>query len=242
MRPILLALALLPSLAMAQGLMVPGSSRPIFADSDGDVLHVYWNGSRLVDARGNAWTMNGTVPQVAAQGSPFLPPRAAGGPYTAANNYQGPTTLTEWAGDWSVTVVWQPATITQQVLVSKLPAAATSGWYVEQEVAGVRLAMHDGAAFRAATTANNATASGVNVFTGGKSGGTCYAKLNGGATASIGCAGYNPAAVEPIRIGRWGGGTLQALTSTIYEITASTVPYSDALHSARYQAVLARIR
>src|SRR5512137_672945 len=110
-RLILILLAFLPALALGSGRMIRDGevarqgnaadrdailmtfhpltvNGPLIADDPGTVAHVYWNGSALVDIMGNAWTQNGTVPQVAANASPFSPGNAGAGPYTSANYYQ----------------------------------------------------------------------------------------------------------------------------------------------------------
>lgn len=183
-----------------------------------------------------AWTQNGTVPQVAANVSPFVPGKAGAGPYSAANSYQGPTTLGEWQGDWSVSAVVNPSATGASVQMIAAKGTATNGWicYLNGTVASI--GVYDGAS-KGANSVNTTQVNGPNVITCGKSGGTCYVRLNGGAAGSVACGTMTAASAEPIRIGRWGPATFQAATTTIYEILASTTPYSDALHASRFNAV-----
>ena len=93
MTRLLCLLVLLPTLAFAQGLnpSPPGGSTAktlmsldlsttgaLIPDDANTVAHVYWNGTALVDSKGNSWTMTGTVPQVAV--SPFTTTRYGAGP------------------------------------------------------------------------------------------------------------------------------------------------------------------
>jgi hypothetical protein len=92
----------------AWSLHVPFTTLGPFIEEDaGCVSHVYWNGSQLVDTKGNSWSMIGTVPQAAT--SQLYPQgfsassRAGAGPYGAGQYY----TLNNGfsLGDFTVTIV-----------------------------------------------------------------------------------------------------------------------------------------
>ena len=153
MKKTLALLALLPTLALAQGLQPaekwssgnnPGTwagfswlggigntealALPLVAtggvipygaipDDENTVMHFLWDGFSVVEVRGgevigSSWTMNGQVPQVAANAGPFTS-KAGAGPYSADNNYEATDlALGEWTGDWSATVIfWLPALV-----------------------------------------------------------------------------------------------------------------------------------
>lgn len=192
----------------------------------------------LVDTLPNAWTMNGTVPQVAANVSPFVPGKPGAGPYSAANSYQGPTTLGEWTGDWSVTatVTLSATTGALQMIAAKTNAASTQGWACYLQTTGVAsVFVHDGAG-KSASSINALTIGGPNLVTCGRSGGVAYVRVNGGAANTVAVGTMTAATAEPIRLGRNAGGSYLT-NGTIYEVIASTTPYSDALHAARFNAV-----
>ena len=210
-----------------------------FAETAQTVSHLTWDGSALRESVGGvSWSMNGTVPQVAGSSSAFSPGKAGAGPYSAANSYSGPTTVGEWTGDWSVTVVWSqtafPATH-NEVLVAKLNSAANAGWamLVNASTGNLRLFYYDGAAKQ--PTATGTILNGINVATVGKSGVNCYSRLNGGTAVAVACGTMTAASAEPIRIGRYAGATDFSEFTTIYEVIASTEPYSDALHLSRWR-------
>ncbi len=262
MRALLLSLLLLPVVAGAQAAYAPAldwrppganwtssagsasavlvapltSNGPLLAEDAGTVAHVYWNGSGLVDTKGNAWTQGGTVPQVAAGASPFVPGKAGAGPYSAANHYYGPASLMEWgpAGDFSVSVVVVPRSTTIQILVAK-QANANTGWEVYTNGSTAACWLYDGSVKGA--TASGVVLGGVNVITCGRSGSAIYARANAGAVGSVAVGNMVSAAAYPVRFGRAEGAGYEAGSATIYEVIASTTPYSDALHAARFAAV-----
>ncbi|HAM55012.1 MAG TPA: hypothetical protein DCQ64_06255 [Candidatus Rokubacteria bacterium] len=99
-------------------------SGPMLEEPAGTVSHVYFNGSALVDTKGLAWTMQGTVPQV---GSSILYPdgfagasRAGAGPYSASNYYAGPTNTLDGAAAFAfLAVVNVTDSATAQMVLSR---------------------------------------------------------------------------------------------------------------------------
>ena len=181
------------------------------------------------------WAQGGTVPQVAANVSPFVPGKAGAGPFSSANNYTGPTTSMEWTGDWSVTAVFSVTGVTNaQGLVGKY--TAVTGWrlYTSAATGIARLGLYDGTAVNIPTGA--VVVGGINVLSAGKSGGTCYIRLNNAAAATGACGTMTTGALQTAKIGTDGVSTHGDAT-TIYEVIASTAPYSDALHDARFRRV-----
>jgi hypothetical protein len=264
MRWVVVAMLLGPGLALAQGAGAPGglgspwplpggaksrtvlslplnANGPALSEDAGTTTHLYWDGSALQDTHANAWTMSGTVPQTAPGVSPFAPGKAGAGPYSAANNYAATDlTLGEWAGDWSVTVVFKPTSLaTVYPLASKRSVGGTAGWQLRVDGSSntAQGLYYSGGAVLVGAP-GSVVMNGVNVFTFGKSGGTCYARLNGGAAGSSACGAMDAAASTPTQIGYYPGGGQAATTTTIYEVLASTTPYSDALHAERFAAVV----
>lgn len=235
-----------PSAVASVALVIPWttpltSNGALLAEDAGTVAHVYWNGSALVDTKGNAWTQNGTVPQVAANASPFVPGKAGAGPFSIANNYQGPTTLGEFSGaqDFSVTVVVVPTSVANaQTIISKTRPATTAGWWMEVAAGTgvIYCRAYDGAG-RTAATPTGLVLGAINVVTCGRSGGNLYARLNSGASASIAIGTIVATPSDPIRIGLRTAANQPADGVRVYEVIASTTPYSDALHATRFAAV-----
>jgi hypothetical protein len=138
---------LLLSLALAQGLtpLRPGqvasggkvlasfplaTTGALISDSDPNIVaHVYWNGTQLVDTKGNSWTQNGTVPQVTA--NPFTTTRYGAGPFSDANTYQLGTgvDVLDLNGDMTVCVVYTDTVATGTTHVSNGDYGGSgSGW------------------------------------------------------------------------------------------------------------------
>lgn len=188
--------------------------------------------SGINDLKGNAWTMNGTVPQREPTVSPFIPGLEGAGVYSDANYYSLADDTMEWAGDWSVTGTMSFTALSgARVFASK--GNATSGWacYVNGNTASIFV--YDGASKTAATAAGTVV-TGPNIITCGKAGGTCYVRANAGAAATVACGTMTSAAGQGARIGR-SGVAGQAMTAGVtYKVIASTTPYSDALHDARF--------
>ena len=193
----------------------------------------------LIDTKSNAWTQNGTVPQVPA--SWYAPPAA--GPYSAANNYQGPTTLGEWTGDWSVTVVFTPTSFAAlQYILGKTDGTPALGWLVQIAAGtGVVTFYLDDGAYKGAVAATAAVAGAPNVFTVGRSGGTSYARVNAGAAGSIVVGTMRSAAAQSIYLGRTTAAGNYSTTTTIHEVLLSTTPYNDAAVGALQSSILAKI-
>jgi hypothetical protein len=203
---------------------------PLFAERAGTVSHVYWNGSALVDTvGGNSWSMTGTVPQVT---EPTQAPPSAG-PYGAAQYYDGGTSLMEFGGDWSVTMMLKSTTTGTQVVMGKQNTAQTNGWSCYLGNPNSQCQIHDGA-IRTTTTGGALLANTPTVVTFGKSGGNCYIKLNLNATGTIACGTMTAASSDGVRLGRTGLNALYATATTIYEVIGATEAYSDTLHFQRY--------
>lgn len=201
---------------------VPSTGRPLITSDVNTVAHVWWDGIRIRDTRGNGWSMTGTVPQVAK-----LPPVPAGsGPYTTSAYYSlgsGPDVL-DFTGDFTVCVVFVGSPTGSTWIVGD-SNGSTNGW---------RGPVGNGCIARtwpgSVTVNGGATVAGeVNVCCVGRSGTTLYAKLNLSASAAQAGATVAVDAATPATIG-WVAGA--AMDRTIYEVWATTTTPSDALCTA----------
>ena len=99
------------------------------------MAHVYFNGSQLVDKYGNAWTQNGTVPQVARRGR--IP--AGAGAFSDANYYSLGTgnDVLDFAGDFSACIVFTATDVAAPVKVLfSNGASSVAGYYLQQAAGG----------------------------------------------------------------------------------------------------------
>jgi hypothetical protein len=257
MKRLLWLAALLPAIATSQGLSSapPGigggkvlasfplqTTGALIAEDANTVAHVYWNGSALVDTKGNSWTENGTVPQVTV--SPFTTTRYGAGPFSAANYYSLGTgaDVLDFAGDFTVCVVFSMSTLTGQVLVSAgTYSGAGEGWSIG--IIGATGAVDfatlaAGSSYTSSSTGNAAPAApGPNVACVGRVGTNQYAKLNAGSTATAANAKNTPAVNTASMIGRRGEGAA-AIGAHVYEVYATSTAFSEATVTAIQQKVL----
>jgi hypothetical protein len=227
------------------GSLIPcvGFSGPLIADDPNTVSHVTWNGSALVDSKGNAWTMNGTVPQVAKSGKT----PAGAGPFSDANYYarSGPASDNlDFTGDFSVCAVVTPtaADITTPFAIFVANGAVSQEGYFAQWFTGGTLSGvtswsgNNGSAQTVTTTA----AGRLSVVCFGRAGTTVYSKLNLGAIATATGTTITAGTTQQATLGRYLSATGRYMTGTLHEVWFSTTTPSDALFTAIMQRVKLR--
>lgn len=223
------------------------SSGPLIADDANTVSHVVWNGTALVDSKALTWTQNGAVPQVA--NSPMFPsgftsaPRSGSGPYSDSNNYTSTAANLQFAGDYTICVVFSLASTASAPMMYSQCSGSTRGYMMEAFPVG-HMSVYNGAAaggLTAATTANGPTIGGIDVVCGGRSGLTQMIKLSMGATVSQAISGVTQDTVESFHLGNYSQSTGFGVTGTIYEVWASTDTASDTFYTAIQQRVLNEI-
>lgn len=197
-------------------------------DDVGTVAHVWFDGVRLRDTCGNAWMMNGTVPQVARNGQ--VP--AGAGPFSAANYYSLSGSALDFAGDFSACLVSTPDPTADQHPVSNDPGGLVG--YVLWFPPTGKAAIYSRAGSYI-STANSRIANVVNVACFGRSGGNIVVKLNLGPLASTASA-WAAAGAGNVRLGR-GGAYTAPLVGSFYEFLAWNSAASDALFTALAQRV-----
>lgn len=213
---------------------------PLLADDVNTVAHVVWRDGALVDLRGNAWTMNGTVPQVARTASMV----AGAGPFTDVDFYSlgGGSDLLDFAGDFSGYIVFSHPSTLSSVLLSN-GTVTVDGYYLDHDAAGtgsVRLIFNT-AGIASVISVTGMVIGAVNLVCFGRSGATGTLKLNLG-TYTTGPAGtITPATTTPFRLGRYSITGLADAVDTYYEFGASTSPPSDAACTAAAQRVKQRL-
>ena len=248
-RYFLLLGCLVPALAASQGLTTnaPGvtgggkvlasfplsTSGGLITEDANTVAHVYWNGTALVDTKGNSWTQNGTVPQVTA--NPFTTTRYGAGPFGTANYYSLGTgaDVLDFAGDFTVCAVMVSGVASSEMIIDQHDDS-TTGWRIRKYSDGGCRFQH-GSAF-AYTGAGNVVG-GPNVICGGRSGSTLYVKNNLGTTATQNVGTYSlPTAIVPMMGRAVVGG--QLLEGKMYEFYATSTPFTEATVIAIQQKVL----
>ena len=200
------------------------------------VAHVIWRNGALVDLKGNAWTMGGTVPQVAASGA--TPPGA--GPFSIANYYQlGSGADVMDLSQFTVVVVanltsaanpFQTAIVNSNLtnngfFVVYNPTTPTLRAYVSYSQSVVTLVPTTLGAVRAAMI--------------GRSGSVTYARNSDGPTAIGSTTFTQDPGTGVARIGSIPGGN--AFIGTIYEIYVTSTPPSTALFASIVAQVSNRI-
>lgn len=198
--------------------------------------HVWFDGSQLRDTKKFAWSMTGTVPQVARSGK--TPPGA--GPFsdTAYYSRASPNALNFASGDFTVIVVaWVPNPSQNGVFIGNTAYPSTAnGWWTQNN--GRRSSITTGAG-QYAMNSELAPLGEVSVFCSGRAGSNDVAQLNLGTFVSA-ARTYTPNTSDPTYLGRliYSG---NAYASTIYEIlVSSSTPTADVCTAAA-QAVKARL-
>lgn len=189
------------------------------------VAHVWWNEGALSDTKGNAWTQNGTVPQVPRSGT--IP--AGAGPFNDVNYYSlgsGSDAL-DFAGDYSACFVFIPSASATSRILLRNGASAVAGYSLQLISSGAfQLLNFRAGANDAASTANASVASGVNVGCGGISGSTMMAKLNFGAVATSATGGRVAGTAQVAQLGDVTGAGFDGV---ILEAWFSSTAPTDAL-------------
>jgi hypothetical protein len=231
---LLALLLLLPGLALAQGLAYASpkalspqpQSGPVLVEDAGTVVHVYWNGTALVDTKGTAWTMTGTVPMVArAKNRP-----AGAGPYSVANFYTTTNIADpfDFVANYTCTIIFTPTTVAGNQVLINSGLAGTSGFYI-QITAGV---MWHGVSV---PTANSAQAplpvAGFRtVASFGRDNTNAYIKVNNTLTGKLASALAVSTSGVTTSLGRYSGGA-QDFSGTIHELLCSTTTWDESLVS-----------
>lgn len=212
----------------------------LFAPDGNTVSHVYWRGGAIVDALGNSWTMNGTVPQVSASGS--VPPGA--GPYSDANYYSlgSGSDVLDFAGDFTICLAFRPDTASANDVFVSNGTAAIAGWSVQSNASSqARVNNYRSGATDSSATSNTIQASTPNVLCAGRSGSNLLVKLNSGSTATAACGTITTGSAYAAQIGRYnGGGSLNPDGSILEVLLTSSTP-SDAVFSAFISAAFAKM-
>lgn len=240
---VLIVVALVAVSAQAQEAILISQMRaltlPLILDDANTVAHVVWRDGALVDLKGNAWIMNGTVPQVARTATTT----AGAGAFSDANYYSfSPGSVLDFAGDFSGVIVYTALSSTaSNGLVSKASAygASGAGWRLMENSTGPTFdTLGPGGAY---TRAGDIGLLGLNVVCFGRSGSTMMLKVNLRAIVTQAGALNVQASGEPGRIGRYAETGVGADSDNIYEVWLSSTTVSDALCTAKIQGVKERL-
>jgi hypothetical protein len=262
MRKYLWLLLVVPGLALGQGIKPPGgtggvigpvgsgggkviasfplsSTGGLIAEDANTVAHVYWDGSALVDTKGNSWTMNGTVPQVTA--NPFTTTRYGAGPFSDTNYYSlAAGHPLNFAGDNTVCVVYAPTVNSGYVFDHDCTAVGNGAYCATLQTSGaVASYPFKGSApgyLSLATPAGSTAVGGPSVVCVGRSGNNAYLKANL-TTTQTGVTVAGASSAKAFYLGRSISNAL-SFTGTIYELYATATPWSEATVTAIQQRVL----
>lgn len=207
---------------------------PLITPDANAVAHVYWTSTGLVDAKGNTWTMVGSVPQVA--GTRRLPPGA--GPMSGTALYRITGTGLNFAGDFTAVVVAKITATTGTFALPLVTGTGSVGYFggVVQSSGRVRAQFYPGASVDTGATV---TVDSPFVIVFGRASSAYYVKVSGG-TSNRSLLGTYTAGTTAATIGTGLGGN--AFPGVVYEVYATTTPFSDALASGIIAQAGARMR
>lgn len=195
---------------------------PLLSEPIDTVLHVYWNGTQLVDTKNNTWTMTGTVPQITT--SPLLyngqNMRNGAGPFSDNNYYTVPNSTLPSVTKFGGIIVFNPQALSNSPFVlSCTPDNTTKGFSLRIESSLVVLAVLPVDTY---SVSSSPILNGVNVVTFGwtnNSGGSV--SLNGINSANSSASSWTQDTLDSFYLGRYGPTTSYSFNGTIYEILLS---------------------
>ncbi len=168
-------------------------------DDANTISHVYFNGTQLVDTKGLAWIMEGTVPQThGGWNYDGQTQRPSAGPYTALTNlyYLGTGTALDFTGSWTAMFLIDEYSATSVGTVfSSENNSFSGGW--QCDIGGGEISLIDRLH---GITLNNPPAG--NAYVGGHMvigygfdsvAGTMYTSLNGSVVTGVTTAGSRAA-------------------------------------------------
>ena len=211
---------------------------PLITADANTVAHLYWRGGALVDAKGNSWTPNGTIPYVGAVGP--IPPGV--GPTSNVNYYSLGTgnDVLDFAGDFSACVVYRAQSSSNAGIFANTDASV-AGYSLQvnggnQPIFQVR----GGGGATTVLATGQTTSAGIQVISFGVSGTTAYLKANLKAIQSSAIATRAAGTANIATLG-----TMSAVASNphvILEVWFSTTTPTDALFIAAQQQIFQRLR
>jgi hypothetical protein len=181
----------------------------------------------LIDTKGNAWTVNGTIP-IATSG-PLFPagfgdlPKTGAGSFSAANYYSlgAGSDVLDFAGDFTTCFVFTGAGTASFPVLAKNSSTSAAGYSIWASATQVGLDTYTGAT---ATAAQSVAAGQTNVACFGRSGTTIYAKANLATTTTATQAAPVAATAAVMRLG---SDAVNGLAGPIFEAYFSTTPWSE---------------
>lgn len=204
----------------------------LILDDPGTVAHVYFDGAAIRDSSGNAWSMQGTVPQVAKSG--FTP--AGAGPFSDSAFYTLGTgsDVLDFSGDFSACIVWSPSTTNATRALAANGTYNTAGWIVSDSQ---RLYVSQSGGVSSTAVGGNPANGTMSVTCFGQASGRAVLKQNlGSYLQAAGTVTITPATSVRAQIGRYeAGGAGRNASGIIYEAWFSTTTPSDALFTAIMQ-------
>ena len=205
---------------------------PLITRDANAVAHVYWRAGALVDAKGNSWSPVGSPAQVGASGA--IPPGA--GPLSGSAYYTASVPALNFAGDFTAAIVGVESSLTGTFGITLSTGNGSVGHLgaIVQSPGNGRGIFYPSAAVN---TANTVTAGQPFVFVYGRNGSSYYARLSGGST-NRSTAGTHAAGANAAVMGQLAG---NSYPGTLYEVYATTTPFTDALAAQIITQVGARL-
>jgi hypothetical protein len=201
-------------------LSTPNTITPaLFTDDANTVCHPRFNGSSIVDSKGCAWTMVGTVPMVPRSGR--VPPGA--GPFSTANRITlgtGNEPL-DFAAAWYACAIYKPTATATQILFNDSNGTTTGYYIAANPGTGRILTFFDGAGHGLNSATTKPVASTINCICVGRdggAGGNAVGIVNDGALVAL-TANQNPATSSVATIGTDG---TSVADGTLYELIFQT--------------------
>lgn len=205
----------------------------LFQPDANTVAHIYWDGGRLVDTKGNTWTQTGTVPMVGRRANA----QPGSGPYSDLNFYSlgAGSDVLDFSGDFMVSIAYR---LTDTSQVELLTNTTGSAGYDIQGKAQFQIISRT-PTLVAASALTTPVVGEVLIGTVGKSGTTLSAVLQNGGIGTTTCT-WGPATTAAAKVGGYPGGGF-AMNGTIFEIHATTTAFTAAAAERQFRSARSRI-
>lgn len=224
----------------------------LITERGGEVSHLWVAGGRIFDpyTRGinqaSGWVENGAVPRVALA----TPPGGDGrrqvegiGPFAnSAVSVTLPNDVLDFPGDFSAAIIWSRTSSGTAAQIFDNAVGGVSGFRAQAQIGAALLVVFDAAAGLSLASANAWSTTSVNVACFGRTGSTCFAKLNLGSIVSGAIpGGWVPATSIAAGLGTQRNGASTASDETIYESWFSNISPSDLLFTSIATEVKGRL-
>ncbi len=217
------------------GVAQPGMC-PIIAEDANTVAHLFVRNAALVDSKGNAWSVNGSLTYNAATATA---PESVSG-FSDSNWIQLGTgvDVLDFTGAYYCTFVLRNSANANQVIFSDFNGT-TLGYYIQSSNGSAQVRGFN-ASTSSAVVETSPTLGSLYVLSWGYSGTQYILQANTTTQAPVTAAAPGAASSSPVRIGRYENTGIAASSTTLYEVMCTTSAAAQATFTTIATVALAK--